>query len=210
MTSTKQIALWADRLRDLSAFGLQYAENIYDRERYAAVQDISMQMMSFATGDPPGELQRLWAPVFSRPTPISVGDAAIIDKHGRILLIQRADNHKWAMPGGALEVDETPAEGVVREAYEETGVRCQPVAMVGVFDSRLCGSIFPFHMYHFLFLCRPVNGGLPGAASHSHEVIATGWFSEVELPEALSPGHQARIPEAFRVWKGDCKPYFDG
>ena len=76
-----------------------------------------------------------------------MGDAAVIDDDGRILLVQRADNSKWAMPGGAMEVSETPAEGVVREAFEETGVRCEVVALVGVFDSRLCGTISRHHLY---------------------------------------------------------------
>jgi ADP-ribose pyrophosphatase YjhB (NUDIX family) len=47
-------------------------------------------------------------------------DAAIFDHSGRILLIQRADNGRWAMPGGAAEVGETPSEAVVREVREET------------------------------------------------------------------------------------------
>jgi ADP-ribose pyrophosphatase YjhB (NUDIX family) len=209
MTLSQKLALWADRLRDLSAFGLRYAENIYDRERYEAIQRISWEMLSLATDTPSDRLEKIWAPIFSRPTPLTVGDAAVIDDAGRILLIQRADNRKWAMPGGALEVDETPAEGVAREAYEETGVRCQPIALVGVFDSRLCGSIFPFHMYHFLFLCQPLNGAALETASHRHEALATGWFAQEELPLEISPGHDIRIRQAFRVWHGDRQPYFD-
>jgi ADP-ribose pyrophosphatase YjhB (NUDIX family) len=193
----------------MSAFGLRYSENIYDQERYEAIQEIALQMMASTTETPVDKLERLWAPVFSRPTPLTVGDAAIIDGKGRILLIKRADNQRWAMPGGALEVDETPAEGVVREALEETGVHCQPISLVGVFDSRICGSIFPLHMYHFLFLCKPINGAQPGKPSHSHEVLEIGWFEEAQLPEKLSPGHDKRIPEAFRVWRGDPRPFYD-
>jgi ADP-ribose pyrophosphatase YjhB (NUDIX family) len=83
-----------------------------------------------------------------------VGDGAVIDPDGRLLMDRRADNGMWAMPGGALEVGETPAEGVVWEVLEETGVHCRPVAMVGVFDSRLCGTESRHHLYHFVFLCR--------------------------------------------------------
>jgi len=93
-------------------------------------------MLALATGETWEQIEPLRATIFSKPTPVTGGDAAIIDDEGRILLIQRADNGLWAMPGGALEVGETPAEGVVREALEETGVHCQPIALVGVFDSR--------------------------------------------------------------------------
>jgi hypothetical protein len=111
MTPAQQIALWADQLRDLSALGLHFADDKYNQDRYLIIQNIAMAMLALATNESMAEMEPLRAPIFSRPSPISVGDAAVIDDVGRILLIQRADNGLWAMPGGALEVGETPAEG---------------------------------------------------------------------------------------------------
>lgn len=210
MNLAQVIAQWADQLRDVSAMGLYFADNIYDREHYQTVQDIALRMLALAMGELPERLEPLRATYFRRPTPLTTGDAAIIDNAGHILLIRRADNGCWAMPGGALEVGETPAEGVVREALEETGVRCQPVALVGVHDSRLCGSTSPYHLYHFLFLCQPLNGKQPEQpASHAIETLETGWFAQDALPSPLHPGHEKRIAEAFRVWRGDTRAYFD-
>jgi ADP-ribose pyrophosphatase YjhB (NUDIX family) len=208
-TPATQIAHWADQLRDLSAMGLHFTKSIYDRASYQKVQDIAMAMMALATNESLERIEPLRAPIFSRPTPIAVGDAAIIDDAGQILLIQRADNEKWAMPGGALEVGETPAVGVIREALVETGVSCQAVALVGVFDSRLCGTVSRHYLYQFVFLCQPVSQ--PGAkeASHAHEVLDVCWFAENALPTDIDPGHVSRIPEAFRVWHGDTRPFFD-
>jgi ADP-ribose pyrophosphatase YjhB (NUDIX family) len=202
-----KVALWADRLRDVSALGLHFAENSYDQTRYRAIQDTAMEMYALACGETLDEIEPLRAPLFSRPTPLTVGDAAVIDTAGRILLMQRADDQQWAMPGGALEVGETPAAGVIREAFEETGVRCQAVALVGVFDSRLCGLVSRHHMYSFIFLCRPV-GDIPSHFT-GNETQDTDWFTEDALPEAMHPGHLGRIPEAFRVWRGDQRPYFE-
>jgi ADP-ribose pyrophosphatase YjhB (NUDIX family) len=111
------------------------------------------------------------------------------------------------MPGGGLEVGETPAEGVMREVFEETGVRCQAVALVGVFDSRLCGLISRHHLYAFTFLCRPI--GEIQSHFRCDETLDTGWFAEDVLPEAMHPGHQGRIPETFCVWRGNTVAYFD-
>ncbi|MBN1877455.1 MAG: NUDIX hydrolase N-terminal domain-containing protein [Anaerolineae bacterium] len=208
MKPAEQLVLWADKLRDLSALGLHFSDNIYDRAHYTTVQDIAMAMLSLATETPLVEMEPLRAPVFSQPTPLSVGDAAVIDVEGQILLIRRADNGLWAMPGGALEVGETPAEGVVREALEETGVRSEPVALVGVFDSRLCGTISRHHVYQFVFLCRPLNGHAAEVPSYANEVLETGWFAEDALPADLDPGHRVRIPHAFRVWRGGAV-FFD-
>ena len=209
MVIAQQIALWADRLRDLSALGLRFTKSLYDRERYETVRDVAMSMMASATDTPVADLEPLRATIFSRPSPLTVGDAAIIDDKGRILLIQRADNQKWAMPGGALEVGETPAEGVVREALEETGVKSEPLALVGVFDSRLCGASSQYHLYQFVFLCRPMEGQEIGEASHAHEVLDAQWFSEDVLPGEIDSGHVSRIPEAFRVWHGKVEAFFD-
>jgi ADP-ribose pyrophosphatase YjhB (NUDIX family) len=210
MTPAEQIALWTDKLRDLSAMGLHFSGNIHDQTAYREVQTVAMAMLALATGESLAEMEPLRARVFSRPTPLAAGDAAVIDGRGRILLVRRADNGKWAMPGGALEVGETPAEGVVREVLEETGVRCRAVALVGVFDSRLCGTLSRHHLYQFTFLCQPLNASAPEAPSHAVEVLDVGWFPEGGLPEGLDPGHVTRIPEAFRVWRGEARAFFDG
>jgi ADP-ribose pyrophosphatase YjhB (NUDIX family) len=210
MKPAQQIAFWADRLRDVSAMGLLFTKNFHDQEAFRAVQTIAMEMLALATGESLEQIEPLRAPLFSRPTPLAVGDAAVIDDRGRLLLIRRADNAKWAMPGGALEVGETPAEGVVREALEETGVRCRAVALVGVFDSRLCGTLSRHHLYHFVFLCEPLPAERVGEPSHALEVLDVGWFLEDGLPEDIDAGHVTRIPEAFRVWRGDERAFFDG
>ena len=209
MTPAQQIALWADRLRDISAMGLIFCTNIHDRIAFEGVQAVAMEMQSVATGEPWEQIEPLRAPIFSRPTPMSVGDAAVIDDKGQILLVKRADNGQWAMPGGALEVGETPAEGVAREALEETGVRCRAVALVGVFDSRLCGTVSRYHLYQFVFLCDPITPGETVEPSTADEVLEVAWFPENALPEGIDPGHISRIPEAFRVWRGDNRPFFD-
>jgi 8-oxo-dGTP pyrophosphatase MutT (NUDIX family) len=59
--------------------------------------------------------------------------ALVHDDAGRVLLVRHADRGVWVMPGGAIEPDETPADAVVRETAEETGLRVEPVAIAGVF-----------------------------------------------------------------------------
>jgi 8-oxo-dGTP pyrophosphatase MutT (NUDIX family) len=208
-SAAQQIALWADKLRDISALGLRFAGNRYDRDHYRGVQEIAMAMLALATDTSLEELEPLRAPIFDRPTPMTTGDAAVIDDQGRILLIRRADNGLWAMPGGALEVGETPAEGTAREALEETGVRCEPVALVGAFDSRLRYSLTSHHLYQFVFLCRPLAGVPQETPSHDNEVLDVRWFPEHGLPSDMDPGHVPCIPHVYRVWHGDGRAFFD-
>ncbi len=209
----QQIALWADQLRDISAGGSHFAQNIYDRDRYATIQQMVLEMFAYATSQPIEQLEPLCVPLLLRPTPLVAGNAAVIDDNGRILLMQRSDNEQWHMPGGALEVGETPAAGVVREVLEETGVRCTPVALVGIYDSRLWDRP-PFgqgqHVYKFTFLCKPLELELePSMPSHSIETLGSGWFAADALPEGFYEGHRQRLSDGFRLWRGEGHAHFD-
>jgi 8-oxo-dGTP pyrophosphatase MutT (NUDIX family) len=209
-TPAEQIAHAADRLRDLAAAGLKYAPTIYDRDRYLAIQQLAIELAALATGQPAEALEPLRDTVFARITPIVAGTAALIDGDGRILLMQRSDNRLWNMPGGILEVGETPAQGVAREVLEETGLHCEPVLLVGVYDSQRWDTNTAQQIYKFTFLCRPLDSGSPAEPpSHAHESLALGWFAEDALPPDLYSGHVQRVHDAFRAWRGEVKTYFD-
>jgi ADP-ribose pyrophosphatase YjhB (NUDIX family) len=207
MTSAERIADWAERLRHVAAEGLMYTENLYDRQHYETVQRVALEMMALATDAPPDHIDQLRRFVFSRPGPLVTGDAAVIDDSERVLLIKRAQNQCWALPGGFLAVGETPAEGVVREVHEETGITCEPVRLAGIYDSRRSGYSDPHHLYCLSFLCRPLSTE-PDEASHANEILEQGWFREDELPEPLDAGFPDRIAHAFKVLRGG-DPRFD-
>jgi ADP-ribose pyrophosphatase YjhB (NUDIX family) len=59
--------------------------------------------------------------------------AIIYDDAGRILLVRQAEGSVWSTPGGTIEPDEVPADAVVREAWEETGLEVEPVRVLGIY-----------------------------------------------------------------------------
>lgn len=66
-----------------------------------------------------------------------VGVAAVVLRGREVLLIRRGREPllgAWSLPGGALELGETTAEGIVREVFEETGVHAKPVQIVATLD----------------------------------------------------------------------------
>jgi hypothetical protein len=83
------------------------------------------------------------------------------------------------------------------------------VALVGVFDSRLCNIPTRFHLYLVTFLCRPIDGAKESAPSHSDEVLDVRWFAEGALPDDIGPGAVSRIPEAYRIWRRQGQAFFD-
>jgi 8-oxo-dGTP diphosphatase len=59
--------------------------------------------------------------------------AGIVRDGEKILLVQERDTRLWSTPGGALELDDTPANAVIREVYEETGLTVKPTRIFGVY-----------------------------------------------------------------------------
>jgi 8-oxo-dGTP pyrophosphatase MutT (NUDIX family) len=58
--------------------------------------------------------------------------AVVVDDRGHVLLGRRADTGEWALPAGAIDPGEQPAEAAIREVYEETGVHVVVERLAGV------------------------------------------------------------------------------
>jgi 8-oxo-dGTP pyrophosphatase MutT (NUDIX family) len=59
--------------------------------------------------------------------------AHIFDDSGRLLLVRQLESHIWSTPGGLIEPDERPADAVVRETWEETGLVVAPRRLQAVY-----------------------------------------------------------------------------
>ncbi len=200
---------WAGEIRGQASALLHYATNEYDRERARRLIAIAGEMMAAGLDLPPAEVVATFARRLDYLTPLSTADAAVFDADGRILLIQRHDTRLWAMPGGACEFEEPPAQSAVRELYEEVGVRGEVLAFLGVWDSRRHPSRSPLQLYLHVFLCRIVSG----TPAPSAEALAVAYWAPDALPP-LSPGHGSRVPTVcalYHEWQatGRFKPYFD-
>nr|VFK59774.1 MAG: ADP-ribose pyrophosphatase YjhB, NUDIX family [Candidatus Kentron sp. TUN] len=205
----RQLLVWADRLRDISARGLCYSRDSHDRENYRTIRDIAAEMLARGTDRSDSEIKSLCDALLSRPTPLSYAEGAVIDDLGNILLVKRPDSGLWILPGGALEVGETPAEGAAREVLEETGVVCRATGLAGVFNMDFDVACHPGQMYVLTFLCQRTDTAVPTAPLHPGEVSDMGWFAEDALPDRLYPKSILHITEAFRVWRGEDRAFFD-
>lgn len=203
MDIAQQLRLWADDLRSIADEELFFnGDNPYAVARATRVRRVAAEVFAAQDSRDADAVERIYRGSPAHTSPHAGGDAGVVDDGGQILLVQRADNHLWAMPGGLLEVGETAAEGVRRETREETGLHVETQALVGVYDSRRVGSQTNWHLYHFVFLCRAID---PGAEPRiSHESLGAAWFTDNALPP-LSPGHAIAIADVFRFWRGELR-----
>ncbi|MEV0353991.1 NUDIX domain-containing protein [Nonomuraea sp. NPDC050680] len=104
-----------------------------------------------------------------------------VDDLGRILMQCRRDTGQWALPMGKMEIGETPSQCAVRETEEETGVRVEPVGILGIYSDP--GHIVAYtdgevrQEYEVMLIARPV-GGRPEANDEASDVR---WVEPDEL-----------------------------
>ena len=188
----------ADQLRALATNGLYYAMNEYDHARYDTLLKLAAELISIVDNRDSVEIERIFRGHIEMRTPFVGVAAAIFNDEGKLLIVQRSDNGKWNMPGGAADVGEPPSAVAVREVWEETGLRVRPVRLLGVTDGPTTGSTSPVHLYHLDFLCEVIGGEL----TLTNETTAYGYFTEEEamrLP--LHSSHIVRIPYAFEAYR---------
>jgi ADP-ribose pyrophosphatase YjhB (NUDIX family) len=192
----------ADVLRAIATNGLHWATDRHDRERYERTLAIAAELLGLADTREAAEIERLFRGDLALRSPFVTADAAIFDQSARILLIQRADNGRWAMPGGAAEVGETPSEAVVREVREETQLEVVATRLIGIYDSRRVRSPDVLHLYHLVFLCEATRG----AAACTPEAVAVAYVTEEDAASLpLLAGHGPRIADAFRAHRGHMR-----
>jgi 8-oxo-dGTP diphosphatase len=63
-----------------------------------------------------------WCTADVRNTILSAAGALILDEAGRVLLVEPNYKDHWEIPGGLIEVGETPSQGCAREVAEELGL----------------------------------------------------------------------------------------
>jgi 8-oxo-dGTP diphosphatase len=118
----------------------------------------------------------------------------IIFKDKKILLIKRKNNpfkDKWALPGGFLEYGEKVEDAVIREIYEETGLKTDIKEIFGVYsdpnrDPR-------GHTVSIVYILGIIDGTLKGGDDASD----AKFFKLEELPE-LSFDHDIIIKDVSR------------
>ena len=70
--------------------------------------------------------------------PRTAVDSIILEDNESVVLITRANppfQHSWALPGGFLELGERVEDAVIREAYEEAGLKVKIIKLVGVYSA---------------------------------------------------------------------------
>ncbi|MET9619381.1 NUDIX domain-containing protein [Streptomyces sp. NPDC006464] len=112
---------------------------------------------------------------------------AVVRADGRLLAIKRADNGTWELPGGVLDLAETPQDGARREVFEETGIHVDVHELTGVYKNVSRGVVA------LVFRCQPTGG----VERTSDESAAVDWLTPAEVAERMNEVYAVRLLDAL-------------
>ncbi|MER3396292.1 MAG: NUDIX hydrolase [Acidimicrobiia bacterium] len=131
--------------------------------------------------------------IYDNPAPCA---CAVVVRDEKVLLTRRAVEPAlglWDLPGGYIEIGETPEETLKRELLEETGLEVRIAGFIGFFvDTYGDGGSDTLNIS---YECAVVAG----LESPGSDVAELGWF----LPDALPAPHQLAFRntrEALERW----------
>jgi ADP-ribose pyrophosphatase YjhB (NUDIX family) len=124
--------------------------------------------------------------------------AFVRDRAGRVLMVQRSDNGRWALPGGGHDIGESIGDTVVREVREETGIEVEVLGLSGIYTDP--GHVMRYddgevrQQFSICFRARPVGGRL----RTSSETTQVRWVEQTDLGGLdVHPTMRLRIEHAM-------------
>ena len=133
-----------------------------------------------------------WAESYLGRVRSSVGDGdtllfvgargVILDDRNRLLLIQRSDNHRWAIPAGAMELGESMEECAIRETWEETGLRATSLTPFA-FYTRYTYTNDYGHTYQQILMSFRIHTWEGELVRQTEESVDAGFFELDKLPQ---------------------------
>lgn len=167
------------RLKTIADIGLLYATNDYDKERYAEIKELSLQLLSTMSGNSLESLKEYFPLVADYPTAKVDIRGLVLSADKKILLVKESADKKWSLPGGWADVGYSPKETIIKEVKEETGLDVAPQKLLAVFDKKMhAHPPQPFYVYKMVFYCELLSNSI----QKGFDVLDVQYFEIDQLP----------------------------
>ena len=169
---------WAIEIQSLSQIGLTYTKDVYDRERYQRLREISAEMLAKKTEVSIEKVKDLFCHETGYQTP-KLDTRAVIFRNNKILLVHE-NNGTWSLPGGWCDVLESVKSNTEKEVREETGLNVKAVKIISIQDRNK--PVYAYGVCKIFVLCEVINGNFV----ENIETTEIRYFSLQDLPHNLA------------------------
>ncbi|KAI4446614.1 2,3,4,5-tetrahydropyridine-2,6-dicarboxylate N-acetyltransferase [Eubacterium plexicaudatum ASF492] len=197
---------WAVELQSLAQAGLTYGNDVYDKERYQRIRDISAEILAYKTDFSLEKVKNLFCNEIGYQTP-KLDTRAAIFNDGKILLV-RENNGKWSLPGGWVDVNLSIKENTIKEVKEEAGLDVTADKIIAVQDRAKHNlPLYAYGVCKIFVLCSVMGGHF----ENNIETTEFQYFDENNLPElATEKNNEEQVRMCFEAYlRRDWVTVFD-
>ena len=198
---------WAIELQSLAQAGLTYGKDVYDKERYERIREISAEIIAHMSDIPTETVKNLFCNETGYQTP-KLDTRAAIFKDDKILLVCE-NNGTWSLPGGWCDVNVSVGENTIKEVKEESGLDVVAERIIAVQDRAKHNlPVYAYGVCKVFVLCSAIGGSF----QNNIETSGFDYFTENNLPAlAAEKNNEEQIKMCFDAYyAGDSwKTLFD-
>ena len=168
---------WAKELQSIAQNGLAYTKDVFDKERYTRLRDISADIISRYSSIPTEKVTNLFCNESGFQTP-KIDTRAVIFKDDKILLVKENDG-RWSLPGEWCDFDQTIKTNTEKEVLEEAGLKVRATKIIAIQDRNKHNTpVYAYNICKFFVLCEIIGGKF----KKNIETTDSAYFSKDELP----------------------------
>lgn len=191
---------WAIEIQSLAQAGITYTKDLYDKERYERLREISAEMLKEKTDVSLEKVKNLFCNETGYQTP-KIDTRAVIFKDNKILLTHE-NNGTWSLPGGWCDVLESIKSNTIKEVKEETGLDVETVKIIALQDRNKHNKpVYAYGICKVFVLCNIIGGEFV----ENIETTEIGYFTLDEIPNNLAEEktNKEQIEMCFDAYNND-------
>lgn len=196
----------ARSLQSIAQAGLTYTQDMYDRERFEQIMQISKEIVGKFSELKMSKIHELYNLEHGYLTP-KVDVRGVVFQEDKILMVREKIDGRWSLPGGWADVGLTASEVVEKEVWEEAGIKVKATRLLAVFDKK-CHAHPPelYYVYKMFFLCEKQSGEIKTGL----ETSDVQYFTREALPElSVNRNTADQIQTMFRLKDEPADTLFD-
>ncbi len=183
-----------EKVKGIAKNGLYYSNNDYDRQRYAELIEVCSQKYAEILDIDTEIIKKSFLKESGMVSPITGVNAAIFENN-QLLIAKRKDDSHWELPGGWMELGETPRETLQREIQEELSIEIKPNKIIEIITRKPGDFSQTFTSMHILIYSEIISG----VFIESNETSEIMWITINEIDKiSWHRDHRNFAEVAFR------------